>query len=145
MVLLMAFTTREAEVSEGILPGNRAPEIHLQDLSFTGKYTLVQFWAAYDAKSRAENILLHNKVAALQREDLQMVSLSFDPSYSVFEETVKADKLDLSQQFNVQVGEQDKWFSKYKLDRGFGNMLINPEGIIIAINVNPEEMQAGLM
>jgi len=140
VLLMMAFSTRDTEVSEGLLPGNRAPEIHLQGLSFDGKYTLLQFWAAYDAKSRANNLLLYNKLSGMSREDVQMISLSFDESLSVFEETVKADKLESTLQFNVPMGNDSKVFHTYHLERGLSNLLIDTDGIIVAVDISPDEI-----
>lgn len=145
ILFLMAFTARDAEVPEGLQPGSRAPEIHLQHLSFGSKYTLLQFWAAYDAESRAENLLMHNKLSEMNREDVQVISLSFDEKMSVFEETVKTDKLESTLQFNVPLGTKSKVFSTFRLDRGFKNLLIGPDGIIVAVDVSPEEIQQILM
>lgn len=141
VLFLTAFSARDTEISEGLLPGNRAPEIPLQHLSLDGKYTLLQFWAAYDAESRVDNLLLHNKLSEMNREDVQMISLSFDESLSVFEETVKADKLESTLQFNVPMGRNSNVFKAYRLDKGFRNLLIGPDGIIVAVDVSPEQIQ----
>lgn len=145
LLFLMAFTTRDGEVSEGLMPGNKAPEIHLQHLLTGNKYTLLHFWAAYDARSRADNLLLQNTLSQMNREDVQMISLSFDERLSVFEETVKFDKLQSTLQFNVPMGKKSSVYSTYRLERGFGNVLIGPDGIIVAVNVSPKDIQQILM
>ena len=136
----MAYTTRDADAPEKIILGSIAPEIHLQHLSFKGKYSLVQFWAAYDAHSRMNNLLLSNKIAKMQREDVQMISISFDENRSVFEETIKTDQLDPSSQFNIPASKHADILRNYHLGKGFRNLLISPDGIIIAVNVSPEDL-----
>jgi hypothetical protein len=142
--MMMANTTRNAKISEGITPGSRAPEIHHQHLSLTGKYTLLQFWATYDATSRANNALITNRLSRIAHENVQMISVSFDEKVSVFEETVKIDKLDLSTQFNIPQGRKSEIFKNFRLSDGFGNMLIDPHGVILAVNISHDKLQEAL-
>ena len=136
----MAYTTRDAGAFDELKPGNRAPEIHLQHLSLEGKYSLLQFWASYDATSRVNNLLLSNKLTELQREDVQMISISFDEKQSVFEETIKTDNLNLSSQINILAGNAPDVFQNYRMDTGFNNLLVGPDGVIIAVNVTPQDL-----
>ena len=59
---------------------------------------------------------------------------------SIFTETVKIDKLDLSTQFHEGLGKESELYKKYDLRKGFKNFLINDEGVIIAANVTPEKL-----
>ncbi len=133
----MAYTTGDAKISKGLKPGDLAPEIHLQQLSLVGKYSFVQFWAAYDATSRVNNVLMSNKFAKLNRDNFQMISISFDEKQSVFEETIRTDNLDLSSQFNIPTGKKSEIFQDYRLNEGFRNLLIDPHGVIIAVDLSP--------
>ena len=139
---LMGSATEETTLVKGLKPGSLAPEINLQDISLTGdgKYVLLQFWAAYDGKSRAENVLMYNEISNLKTNNLQLVSISFDEKESIFNETVKTDGLDSMTQFNVVQGRQSDIFKEYQLENGFGNLLINPEGVILAKNIAPKEL-----
>ncbi len=140
VVMSMAYTTRDAEVPEGLTPGNRAPEIQLQQFSSGEKYTLLQFWAAYDATSRANNALISNKLAGMHLENVQLVSVSFDEKQSVFEETVRADRLNPTSQFNIPEGKNSDVFKQYRLNDGFGNLLIDPHGVIVAVDIAPDRL-----
>ncbi len=140
----MAYTTGDTLVLTGIRPGESAPEVHLQHLSLKGKYSLLQLWAAYDAASRADNVLLSNKLNQLHREDIQMISISFDEKKSVFEETIKTDRLNPAFQFNIPAGKQSQVFKDYRLSEGFKNILVNPQGVIVAVNVTPDELESVL-
>lgn len=139
--LLMGFGTREIAFTKGLKKGSLAPEIKIQgiDLTNSDKYVLVQFWAVYDGESRKQNALLSNEISKSVPDVLQFASICFDKKKSVFEQAVKADKLDLSCQFSDTMGENSGIYSDYKLKRGFGNVLLDPEGVIIAKNVTSSQ------
>ncbi len=139
--IFMGVSTKEKTFTKGINPGDLAPEIYLQGVDFSkDKYVLVQFWAAYDGESRKQNALLNNKISHSGLDNLHMISISFDEKRSVFEQVVKVDKLHLSNQFNVETGKASEIYKNYCLENGFGNILINPNGIIIASNVSPTQV-----
>lgn len=69
-----------------------------------------------------------------------MCSISMDEKESIFTETVKIDKLDLSTQFHEGLGKESELYKKYDLRKGFKTFLINDEGVIIAANVTPEKL-----
>ena len=70
-----------------------------------------------------------------------MYSISLDEKTSVFEETVKMDKLEGTAQLHERQGNQSEVFKKYKLDKGLKNFLVNDEGVIIAANITPERLE----
>lgn len=111
--------------------------LNLRDLK--GEYVLLSFWASYDAPSRMQNVQL-SRVAAQMPDKLKMVSVSFDEYRSVFSETVKNDKIDPTGSFVELAGEKSPLFKQYRLKRGFKNYLLNPEGVIIAKDVQADEL-----
>ena len=138
---LEGFGTKEKTFTKGISPGDLEPEIHLQGIDLSKeKYVLLQFWAAYDGESRKQNALLNNKISHTELDNLQIISISFDEKKSVFEQAVKADQLNVSNHFNVETGRTSEVYKTYRLKNGFGNLLINPDGIIIARNISPEQV-----
>ena len=128
--------------TKGISPGDLAPEIHLQGVNLTNdNYVLIQFWAVYDGESRKQNALLNNKISRSDLDNMQVISISFDEKKSVFEQAIKADKLDACNQYNVDAGRTSEIYKNFHLNKvGFGNLLINPEGIIVARNVSSEQV-----
>ena len=102
----MSAGSKKATLTEGSNPGDLAPSIEFLEkdgkaIRFqnqTGRYTLVHFWAAYDAESRMRNVLLANKVAAMESDKVRLSAISLDERESVFAETVKIDGLDRSSQ-----------------------------------------------
>ena len=131
----------------GINPGDFAPRIESlgteSNFSFqnhSGRYTLLNFWATYDAESRARNVQLWNEVNKLSSDKIAMYSISLDEKESIFTETVKADKLEGTKQFHEELGRKSELFGKYNLQKGFCNFLIDDKGVIIATNVAPEDL-----
>ena len=68
-LLGMSAGSKKAKLTEGVNPGDLAPRIEFlgndAKASFhnqLGRYTLLNFWAAYDAESRARNVQLANEV-----------------------------------------------------------------------------------
>ena len=146
-LLGMSAGSKKAKLTEGVNPGDLAPRIESlgndAKASFhnqLGRYTLLNFWAAYDAESRARNVQLANEVNKFGPDKIAMCSISMDEKESIFTETVKIDKLDLSTQFHEGLGKESELYKKYDLRKGFKTFLINDEGVIIAANVTPEKL-----
>jgi hypothetical protein len=145
-IFFLSAGTDKASLTEGYRPGNLAPGIMLlgtgaADITFSnnlGNYTLLHFWAAYDAESRMRNVQLWNK---LNHGDIssqvKMVSVSMDKFASVFAETVKADKLEGTVQLHEELGERSEAYRKYGLKKGLRNFLIDDKGVIIATDLTP--------
>ncbi|MDR0232664.1 MAG: thioredoxin family protein [Dysgonamonadaceae bacterium] len=139
--VFLGFGPKGKTFTKGISPGDLAPEIQLQGVDLSkDKYVLLQFWAAYDGESRKQNALLNNKISQSELDNLQIISISFDEKKSVFEQAVKADKLNASNQFNIETGKTSEIYKNYRLKNGFGNLLINPDGIIVARNLSPDQV-----
>lgn len=147
LLIFLSFVGEEtARTSEGLQLGNVAPKFELSDRfnlnDHKGQYVLVNFWAAYDANSRAANVSLWNEVKKIDRGDVVMVSVSFDDYESVFKETIKMDGLDSSLQFRET--DDSDLYEKYKLQAGFTNYLLDESGKIVAKGISSEKLNAFL-
>ena len=132
---------KETKLTEGIQPGNLAPEMNLQGIDLKGDgYVLVQFWAAYDPQSRLENTRMYNVISQSEITGLRMVSVSFDENQAVFQGIIKTDHLDEATQWNDPGGTRSAIFKAYRLKTGFGNWLLDSNGVIVAKNVSPMEV-----
>lgn len=127
--------------------GNVAPDFSLGDdekkclEALKGNYVLLSFWASYDASARTNNTLFDHALKDLsQNQSVKMVSVSFDEYASIFDETIKQDRLESSHCYVDVSGEASNLFGKYHLDRGFSNYLLDKEGIIIAKNITPDQL-----
>jgi hypothetical protein len=139
--LYMGAGTKETKLTEGIQPGNLAPEINLQGVDLKGNGSvLVQFWAAYDPQSRLENTRMYNKISRSKSTNLRMISISLDENPAVFQGIIKTDHLNEASQWNEVSGTQSALFKDYRLKNGFGNYLLNSNGVIVAKNLSPTEV-----
>ena len=145
LLIVFSFTSfieKNTMPGKGLAEGYLAPSFSLDGIrsdSLRGKKVLVSFWAAYDAASRMSNSLL---AAQLQKQpaDIQLVSIGFDPSTAIFEETVRLEKLDESTQYHDRNGSSSEIFKAFRLKEGFANYLLNEKGVIIAKNLDPKRL-----
>ena len=100
---------------------------------------MVNFWAAYDATSRKENVLMADKISQ-KNYPIKMLSVSFDKSESVFEKTVAIDKTNASLQCWADEKSQSDLSKLYRLEKGFKSYLIDENGKIVAMNLNSENL-----
>ena len=101
---------------------------------------MLNFWASYDAPSRISNVRMRQEIEKLDHQNLSFVSVSYDPSRVIFEETVKLDELDRNTQFYDKDGEASDIYKAFRLKKGFGNYLLDQNGVIIAKNFSPEKL-----
>ena len=146
-LLAVSAGTKNAKPTVGVNPGDLAPRIESlgneSNFSFqnhSGRYTLLNFWAAYDAESRVRNVQLWNEVNKLSSDKIAMYSVSLDEKESIFTETVKADRLSGTKQFHEGLGKKSALYGKFNLQKGLKNFLIDDKGVIIAANVTPDKL-----
>ncbi|MCD7935273.1 MAG: thioredoxin family protein [Tannerellaceae bacterium] len=145
-VITVSAGTKEAKSSEGINPGDFAPRIKSfgdsEELNFQNhseRYTLLNFWAAYNAESRARNVQLSNEINKNYPDRIAVLSISLDENPAIFRETVRIDGLDETTQLHGALN-QAELYRKYKLTDGFGCFLINDQGVIIATDLTPGKL-----
>lgn len=99
-----------------------------------GKYVLLSFWSTTDGASRMSVNNYNNWMSNRQPENVDFLSVNFDKSERLFHEIVKRDGLNSDQQFNVSGNQAKQIIRDYHLDKGYGSILISPEGKIVAHN-----------
>jgi len=104
-----------------------------------GHLVLLSFWASYDATSRLQNAGLGYAVTQAP-QPVEMVSISFDEYESTFLEAIRNDELVGNNCFREQRGVKSSLYQTYRLKRGFSNYLIDADGVIIAKNINPNQL-----
>lgn len=147
LTLFLSAGTDKAGLTEGFRPGDIAPGIkslgadtNITFSNSSGRYTLLHFWAAYDATSRMRNVQLWNKLNQDDLSQVNMISVSLDERESVFTETIKADKLEMTNQVHEGLGERSEAYKKYGLKRGIRNFLIDDQGVIVATDITPDKL-----
>lgn len=140
IVILISSLTSFAEKekpAEGLNLGDVAPGFE----KLRGQYVLLSFWASYDAQSRMLNASLNNALQSVS-QPVRMVSVSFDKYESIFQETVRKDKITTPMCFAETKGRKSKLYKMYALDRGFTNYLLDDNGIIVARDLSADELTA---
>lgn len=111
------------------------------DLSH-GRYVLLDFWTSADAPSRKSV----NVYTAWQRRHpdapLSVAGINFDPSAALFHEIVRVDSLNPTEQFHASGDTARAIVRNYALRRGYGSVLINPEGVIECFNPTEEYLDS---
>ena len=108
---------------------------------FRGKYVLLSFWASYDADSRMMNATLCHALR-MSSADVAMISVSFDKYRSIFEETVRRDRINAQTCFVDTKGETSRIYKRYRLEEGFTNYLLDSEGTIVAKNLSASQLSS---
>ncbi|MDR0845659.1 MAG: thioredoxin family protein [Tannerella sp.] len=144
--LSLSAGTEKSNLTEGFRPGDLAPDITPENsrraVDFTrrtGQYTLVNFWAAYDAVSRVRNMQFAQKTSGLDSTRITLFSVSMDEKESVFTETLKTDRLDATNQWYAGA-QRSSLYKKYGLKNGLKNFLIDDSGVIVATNITVEQL-----
>lgn len=132
------------------IPGNPAKAFTLKTAegapvslsSYKGKYVLIDFWASWCVPCRAENPNVVRAYNQFRDKNFEVLSISLDANKDAWQKAVKEDGLPWTQVID---------------DRGAGsvalayavkgipdNVLVGPDGTIIATGLRGESLQAAL-
>ena len=145
IVVLFSFTSFNSLSVSRLMVGQQIPVGLLEENK--GKLVWINFWAAYDAASRNENVQFSSVIKRMEEkfvtkeQPFQSISVSMDRFESVFEEVVKQDNLSFSQVVREAEGFQSNFAKGLKLNNRFGNFLLDAQGKLIAKDLSPDELE----
>lgn len=117
---------------------NNADGVPVSLSSFRGKYVLIDFWASWCGPCRAENPNMLEAYKNLKDKNFEIFGVSLDDDRDKWLKAVKDDKLPW-----IQVSDL-KGFTTVAKTYGIRaipqNLLLNPEGKIIAHNLRGESL-----
>ena len=146
IAVLFSFSSFNSTSVSRLMVGQQVPVTNLLEEN-KGKLVWINFWAAYDAASRNENVQFSSVIKRVgessftKNQSLKSISISMDRFESIFEEVVKQDNLSFSQVMREPEGFQSEFARKLKLNNRFGNFLLDAQGKLIAKDLTPDELE----
>ncbi|HTJ13979.1 MAG TPA: TlpA disulfide reductase family protein [Dinghuibacter sp.] len=131
--------------------GSIAPELTLPDTagktftlsSLRGKFVLVDFWASWCPPCRAENPNVVKAYNQFKNKNFAIVGVSLDQEKGPWLKAIHDDHLDWTQISDLQFW-QSKAVDAYQFTGIPYNVLLDPQGHILAIGLRGDDLEAKL-
>ena len=134
--------------SGGLRVGDVFPKMKSMDVvhrastseSSTQRYRLIHFWAAYDATSRAANVVWDHFFAEEAPAAIRYQAVSLDPDEAVWSQTISLDQVDQETQRCIAPEERSRYMTSAGLRDGLHTYLVDERGVIVAVDPTPSEL-----
>lgn len=149
VAFVLMFTSASGTVASDSRIGSKAANFTIGNDSsvvtlsqFRGKCVLLSFWSSADAVARLEN-MRYSKLAQ-SNDKLEMLAVNFDRSRALYNEVVLADSLDTSSQFYCEQQDRKQFDQRWGTAEQFNTYLIDPRGVVVAVNPSEKELKAAI-
>jgi thiol-disulfide isomerase/thioredoxin len=145
------YVFNKIEGSKAVLIGKVAPDFSQNPIdgktvsleNFKGKYVLVDFWASWCIPCRKEHPTFLKIYENYKIKNFEIVSVSIDEDKTAWINASKADKISWTNLLDAK-GQANEIAVKYGVQAVPANFLIDPNGVIIAKNLNGETLEKTL-
>ncbi len=141
----------KVQASKTVLVGNIAPDFTQPDTlnrnvslsDFRGKYVFVDFWASWCVPCRKEHPDLIRAFDRFSEKGFTILSVSLDEKKDKWIEAIYKDKLKWTQVSDLRAWD-NRASRKYGVSSVPYNLLIDPEGKVVATEISGEELNQKL-
>jgi len=131
-----------------VMPGAQAPVFSMNDMegnpvsleAYRGKFVLVDFWASWCKPCRQENPRMLSIFNRYKGPQFDMLGVSIDRSKEQWKQAVIADQLNWTQ----VIDESEVAVNAYGVVGIPANVLVGPDGAVVAKNIFGKELEAKL-
>ena len=130
-----------------LLPGRQAPDFTITDLEgrtvrlsdYSGRWVLLDFWAAWCLPCRQENINYARAYAKYKEDGFEIVAVSLDTSPKLLKQAIQRDKA-IWKQLSDYKGWDSPAARLYNVNAIPANILIDPRGRIVKKNIRGKDL-----
>lgn len=107
----------------------------------SGSYTLVHFWAAYDAQSRSANVAYDSYFANKADGMIRFQAISLDTDSDVYSKTIELDSVIQANQYHLATERRGLIMAEYGLQSKLHSYLIDSKGVVVAVDPTLDSLE----
>jgi thiol-disulfide isomerase/thioredoxin len=145
------YVSNKIEGAKAVAIGKSAPMFSQNSIegkpisleNFKGKYVLIDFWASWCVPCRKEHPTFLKIYENYKTKNFEIVSVSIDEDKTAWINASKMDNINWTNLLDAK-GQANEVAVKYGVQAIPANFLINPNGVIIAKNLDGAELEKTL-